>query len=96
MRQHEKAELPRRIYPPEEWRLVETAFAPDYVDRMETLFALSNGYLGIRGAFEERAPVFKAHSFVNGFHETWPIVYGQEAYGLAKTGPTMLPLVEPP
>jgi alpha,alpha-trehalose phosphorylase len=61
---------------------------------METLFALSNGYLGIRGAFEERAPVFKAHSFVNGFHETWPIVYGEEAYGFAKTGQTMLPLVD--
>jgi len=94
MRQHEKSELPRHIYPPEEWRLVEKAFAPGFVPRMETLFALSNGYLGIRGAFEERAPVFKAHSFVNGFHETWPIVYGEEAYGFAKTGQTMLPLVD--
>ena len=94
MRQHEKLELPRHIYPPEEWRLVEKAFAPSFVDRTETLFALSNGYLGIRGAFEERAPVYKAHSFVNGFHETWPIVYGEEAYGFAKTGQTMLPLVD--
>jgi hypothetical protein len=29
-------------------------------------------------------------TFVNGFHETWPIVYGEEAYGFAKTGQTML------
>ena len=29
-------------------------------------------------------------TFINGFYETWPIVYGEEAYGFAKTGQTML------
>jgi alpha,alpha-trehalose phosphorylase len=94
VRERERKDLPPHIYPHEEWRLVEKAFAPAFVPQMETLFALSNGYLGIRGAFEERAPVYQADSFVNGFHETWPIVYGEEAYGFAKTGQTMLHLVD--
>ena len=27
---------------------------------------------------------------MNGFYESWPIVYGEEAYGFARTGQTML------
>ena len=72
MQERERTGLPPHIYPPEEWRLVEKAFAPRYVAQMETVFATSNGYLGIRGAFEERAPVFQPGTFVNAFHETWP------------------------
>jgi alpha,alpha-trehalose phosphorylase len=94
MEERDREGLPRHIYPPEEWRLVEKAFAPRYVAQMETVFATSNGYLGIRGAFEERAPVFQPGTFVNGFHETWPIVYGEEAYGFARTGQTMLNLAD--
>ena len=29
-------------------------------------------------------------TLVNGFHETWPIVYGEKAHGFAKTGQTIL------
>jgi trehalose/maltose hydrolase-like predicted phosphorylase len=31
---------------------------------METLFALANGYLGIRGTFEEGTPVYRRASDV--------------------------------
>ena len=94
MEEREREGLPRHIYPPEEWRLVEKAFAPQYLGQMETVFATSNGYLGIRGAFEESSPVFQPGTFVNGFHETWPIVYGEDAYGFAKNGQTMLNLAD--
>ena len=92
MQRRTRTGLPPHIYPPEEWRLVEKAFAPQYVAQMETVFATSNGYLGIRGTFDEKAPVFQPGTFVNAFHETWPIVYGEDAYGFAKTGQTMLNL----
>ena len=29
-------------------------------------------------------------TFVNGFYESWPIIYGEEAFGFAKTGQTIL------
>jgi alpha,alpha-trehalose phosphorylase len=81
---------PEYAYPVHEWRIIENRFYPRFLAQMETVFALANGYLGIRGAFEESAPVVQSGTFVNGFHETWPIVYGEEAYGFAKTGQTML------
>jgi alpha,alpha-trehalose phosphorylase len=81
---------PEYIYPVDEWRIVEQRFAPRYLGQTETIFALSNGYLGMRGSFEEGRPVFESGTYVNGFHETWPIPYGETAYGFAKTGQTML------
>ena len=60
------------------------------LDRAETIFSLSNGYVGIRGTFDEGRPSFDPGTFVNGFHETWPIVYAEEAYGLARTGQTIV------
>ena len=82
--------LPEHIYPAHPWRLEEKQFYPRFLGQMETLYALSNGYLGIRGGFEEGTPSHLSGTFVNGFHELWPIIYPEEAYGFAKTGQTML------
>ena len=49
---------------------------------------------GIRGSFEEGEPVLQKATFIGGFYETWPIEYGEEAYGFAKTGQTMLPVTD--
>jgi len=81
---------PRDLYPVEPFRYVETRFTPERIPQTETLFALSNGFIGIRGAFEEATPVYRPACVLNGFHETWPIVYGEEAYGFAKTGQTVV------
>ncbi len=69
---------------------MERRFAPRFIEQTETIFALANGYLGIRGSFEEGRPVLRSGTFVNGFHETWPIPYGEAAHGFARTGQTML------
>jgi alpha,alpha-trehalose phosphorylase len=90
MLHREPRTAPEYIYPVDPWRVVEKRFAPEFLGQTETLFALSNGYLGIRGAFEEGRPVVQSGTFVNGFHETWPIPYGEAAYGFATTGQTML------
>ena len=57
---------------------------------METLFALSNGYLGIRGTFDESTPSSNRGTFINGFYETWPLTYVEEGFGYAKTGQTIV------
>ena len=74
------------------WRLVEGAYNPDHVEQTETLFALSNGFLGIRGAFEEGEPSHQPATLLNGFHETWAISYPETAHGFATTGQTILPV----
>ncbi len=86
--------LPSYVYPSDEWRLVEKRYYPRLMAQTETLFATANGYLGMRGGPEEGAPVRHAGTFLNGFHETWPIVYGEDAFGFAQTGQTMIPLPE--
>ena len=81
---------PRHIYARDPWRLVETRFDERYLAAAESLFATANGYLGMRGTCDEGQPVVHNGTYVNGFHETWPIVYGEEAYGFAKLGQTIV------
>ena len=81
---------PQYVYPRDEWRFVEQEFYPRFLAQAETFFSTANGYLGIRGAFEEGQPAHDNGTFVNGFYESWPIVYGEEAYGFAKTGQTIV------
>ena len=53
------------------------------------MLGLGNGYLGLRGSPEEGGPNVENATLINGFYETRPIVYGEEAYGFAKTGQTI-------
>ncbi len=82
--------LPAHVYPPDEWCIRETRFSEDHAARAETFFALSNGYLGVRGTYDEGRPSLSPGTFVNGFHETWNIEHAEDAYGLARTGQTIV------
>ena len=90
MLHRERFTPPDYIYPIDEWKMIEQQFAPQFLGQAETIFATANGYLGIRGNCDECAPVQESGVFINGFYESWPIVYGERAYGFAKTGQTML------
>jgi alpha,alpha-trehalose phosphorylase len=90
MHRHALVLPPEYIYPIDDWRWVETRYAPDFVAQSETTFSTANGYLGMRGGFQEGAPSFLHGTFINGFYETWPIPYGEKAFGFAKTGQTMV------
>jgi len=81
---------PKHIYPLDDWKFIQKKFSPQYLAQDETVFAIGNGYLGFRGNHEEGTPVVQRGTFINGFHEQWPIRYGESAYGFAKTGQTML------
>lgn len=82
------------IYPPREWEIVEREFMPTLLSQGETIFSLSNGYLGMRGCFEEGGPIGQNGTFINGFYESWPIVYPETAYGLATTGQSILNITD--
>ncbi len=73
------------IYPVEEWTVTERMFDRRTNYRNETTFALSNGYIGTRGTFEE-AYEFDVDTglegdFVNGFYESEKIRYGEANFG---------------
>jgi alpha,alpha-trehalose phosphorylase len=85
---------PPDIFPINPWMLESVVFDSDrvkqFVGQAETMCALSNGYLGIRGMVEEGTPVSESGVFLNGFYEHRPISYGEFAYGFPRVGQTML------
>lgn len=68
------------IYPFDPWQVVEKEFRPDFNHRNETIFALGNGYMGLRGTLEEGLPEHVPSTpgaYINGIYETEPIIYGE-------------------
>ena len=82
--------LDRNRYPVDPWRLRETVFASDDLGLTETIFAVGNGYLGMRGNVPEGRESHTHGTFINGFHETWAIHHAEEAFGFAKVGQTIV------
>jgi len=84
----------QHTYPLEAWCIRETGFdtASHFLD--ETLFALGNGYIGLRGTGEEGysgpAGTSLDGTYLNGFYESEPIQYPETAYGLARVNQFML------
>ncbi|WP_084128955.1 glycoside hydrolase family 65 protein [Demequina sp. NBRC 110055] len=87
--------LDRLRFPADPWRLVETEFSKDDLGVTETLFAVGNGYLGLRGNIEDGHDAHAHGTFINGFHETWDILHAEEAYGFARTGQTIVNVPDP-
>lgn len=81
-------------FPLDPWRLRETGLDTANNFLNETLFALGNGYIGLRGCHEEGYSGPAGNSldgtYLNGFYESEPIVYPESAFALAKTNQFML------
>ncbi len=90
MKKRTPLQLPEEIYPDDPWILLEDQFAPDFLYLTETIFALTNGHIGVRGSLDEGAPHHIIGTYLNGFHETWPITHAEKAYGLSEVGQTMV------
>ena len=86
---HERVRPPSHDYPADEWNVVEKSFHREFLAQLETMLALGNGYLGMRGCPEEGGPNAENTTLINGFYETSPIVYPEDAYGFAKVGQTI-------
>jgi alpha,alpha-trehalose phosphorylase len=82
--------LNRNRFPIDEWKFIEAEYRTDDLGTTESLFAVGNGYLGMRGNVEEGRETYFHGTFINGFHETWPIRHAEEAFGFARVGQTMV------
>ncbi len=82
--------IDRHRFPADPWRLVETYPSTGDLGVTETLFAVGNGYLGMRANPPEGRDAHTHGTFINGFHETWPIRHAEAAFGFAKTGQTIV------
>jgi alpha,alpha-trehalose phosphorylase len=75
------------------WCLRQSCWQADTVARDETLFALANGSLGVRGGFEESSSPTQG-SFLAGVWERAPIHYHERLCGFARTTDTRVPVAE--
>ncbi|MFT4108414.1 glycoside hydrolase family 65 protein [Propionicimonas sp.] len=82
--------LDRTRFPIDPWALRETRYDGTDLGVTETLFSVANGYLGLRGNVEEGRDAYAHGTFINGFHEVWPIHHAEDAYGFAKVGQTIV------
>ncbi|MDR2347738.1 MAG: hypothetical protein LBD90_03770, partial [Bifidobacteriaceae bacterium] len=87
--------LDRTRFPVEPWALAEAAPDPNNLGQTETLFAVANGYIGLRGNPEEGRVAHEHGSYINGFHETFRIRHAEDAYGFATVGQTMINVPDP-
>ena len=94
-RHAEGSELPHAIYPIDRWSIVETRFTPELTALLETVFALGNGWLGVRGSFHQSRPAHQPGALINGYYESWPIVYPEAAFGFATAGQTIVYVPDP-
>ena len=88
--------MEKNTYPVEEWKVTEEKFVKDWNYRNETTFALSNGYIGTRGTFDEGYPFTVDEglegNFINGFYESEHIRYGEWNFGFPETSQSLLNL----
>ncbi len=82
--------IDRNRFPVDEWALRELRYSSHDLGVTETLFAVGNGYLGLRGNVEEGRDAYAHGTFINGFHEVWPIHHAEDAYGFATVGQTIV------
>jgi alpha,alpha-trehalose phosphorylase len=73
-------------FPVEPWRIRETELRLDLIAQAESIFALSNGHLGLRGNLDEGEPRGLSGTYLNGFYESYPLEYGERGYGFAEDG----------
>ena len=82
--------LDRIRFPIEPWKFTEAVYSTADLGVTETLFAVGNGYLGMRGNVEEGRDAHSHGTYINGFHETWSIHHAEDAFGFAKLGQTIV------
>ena len=75
------------------WRLTQRAFDPARAARDETLFALANGTLGVRGALEEDDSPSDG-TFLSSVFEQNPIHYHERFPGFTRSTDTRVPVAE--
>jgi alpha,alpha-trehalose phosphorylase len=70
----------------EPWAVCETELDLSVLAHSESIFALSNGHLGLRANLDEGEPHGLPGTYLNGFHETRPLPYAEGGYGYPEAG----------
>ncbi|HEX4356495.1 MAG TPA: glycosyl hydrolase family 65 protein [Pseudonocardia sp.] len=72
------------------WHLVESELDVDRLAQTESLFALSNGHIGLRGNLDEGDPHALPGTYLNSLYESRPLPYAEAGYGYPESGQSVI------
>ncbi len=78
------------IFPVEPWQLRETRLDLKLLAESESLFALSNGHIGLRGNLDEGEPYGLPGTYLGSFYETRPLPYAEAGFGYPEDGQSVV------
>ncbi|GAA3342037.1 glycoside hydrolase family 65 protein [Amorphoplanes nipponensis] len=78
------------VFPVEPWQVREPALATHRLAQSESVFALANGHIGLRGNLDEGEPHVIAGTYLNSFYEQRPLPYPEGGYGYPEQGQTVV------
>jgi alpha,alpha-trehalose phosphorylase len=82
--------IKQSAYGTEPWRLVEKRLDLDLLAQSESIFALSNGHIGLRGNLDEGDPHGLPGTYLNSLYEVRPLPYAEAGYGYPDAGQTVI------
>lgn len=74
----------------EPWVIRERGLNMDMLAQTESVFALSNGHLGMRGNLDEGEPHGLPGTYLNSVYEQRPLPYAEAGYGDPESGQTVV------
>src|ERR1700741_5597034 len=74
----------------EGWKIHETELHLAILAQTESLFALSNGHIGLRGNLDEGEPYGLPGTYLNSLYEVRPLPYAEAGYGFPDQGQTVI------
>jgi alpha,alpha-trehalose phosphorylase len=78
------------VFAVDPWSIPEHRLELDLLAQTESVFALSNGHIGLRGNLDEGEPSGQPGTYLNGFYESRPLPYAEAGYGYPESGETMI------
>jgi alpha,alpha-trehalose phosphorylase len=74
----------------EPWWIRECRLHLDVLPQTESVFALSNGHIGLRGNLDEGEPHGLPGTYLNSVYELRPLPYAEAGYGYPESGQTVV------
>ncbi|MDT5348434.1 MAG: alpha,alpha-trehalose phosphorylase [Mycobacterium sp.] len=82
--------ITEETFPVEPWQIRETQLNLKLLAQSESMFALSNGHIGLRGNLDEGEPHGLPGTYLNSFYEIRPLPYAEAGYGYPEAGQTVV------
>ena len=82
--------IPHQAFGVDSWSVQESFLDLGMLAQSESIFALANGHIGLRGNLDEGEPWGALGTYLNGFYEARPLPYPEGGYGYPEAGQTVV------